>query len=106
MKNKTYTSDKLFSEVIGIDLGDTKHAVCVTAKCGKITKEYSISNTRSQIEKTAHLVDQNGREGRIKARCPKSDERWEAAPFCQPESGQGLARDQPVNYYSFISLST
>ena len=53
MKNKTYTSDKQFSEVIGIDLGDTKHSVCFTAKCDKITKEYSISNTRSQIEKIA-----------------------------------------------------
>jgi transposase len=47
------TTDKPFKAIIGIDLGDTKHAICVTDKRGTIRREYSIPNTRKQIEKLA-----------------------------------------------------
>ena len=53
MKTKNNTQDKQFRAIIGIDLGDTKHAVCVTDKGGNIVKEYSITNTQSQIQKLA-----------------------------------------------------
>jgi len=35
---------------IGIDLGDKKHAICVTDKDGVIIEEYFITNTRQQLE--------------------------------------------------------
>ena len=50
MKN---IKEKQYRAIIGVDLGDSKHAVCVTDKDGNILKEYSISNTRLQIEKLA-----------------------------------------------------
>lgn len=53
MKSNKNTSDKPFKAIIGIDLGDTKHAICVTDKRGTIRKEYSIANTRRQFEKLA-----------------------------------------------------
>jgi transposase len=45
MKNKT----KTLNAVIGIDLGDKKHHICVTNKNGKILKEFSIPNTRNHL---------------------------------------------------------
>lgn len=51
MKSNKSTSDKPFKAIIGIDLGDTKHAICVTDILGEIRKEYTIVNTRKQIEK-------------------------------------------------------
>jgi len=53
MNTKNNTQDKQFRAIIGVDLGDTKHAICITDKSGNILKEYSIPNTRSQIEKLA-----------------------------------------------------
>ena len=53
MKYIKITSDKLFRAIIGVDLGDTKHAICITDKNGKIIKEYSIANTRKQFVKLA-----------------------------------------------------
>ena len=47
------TPDPQTAAFIGIDLGDTKHAICITDKLGKIIAEYSIPNTRKQIEKLA-----------------------------------------------------
>ena len=54
MKTKNTTQDKQFRAIIGVDLGDTKHAICVTDKHGTILKEYSITNTRAQIQKIAN----------------------------------------------------
>ena len=53
MKTKNNTQDKQFRAIIGVDLGDTKNAVCITGKHGVILKEYYIPNTRPQIEKLA-----------------------------------------------------
>lgn len=53
MKSISKNTDKQFRAIIGVDLGDTKHAVCITDKDGKITNEYSITNTRQQLEKLA-----------------------------------------------------
>jgi len=39
--------------VIGIDLGDRKHAVCVTDKHGNTLKEYSIPNRSERLERLA-----------------------------------------------------
>jgi transposase len=35
--------------VIGVDLGNTKHAICVTDKMGNILKEFSIHNSRKHL---------------------------------------------------------
>lgn len=51
MKTSNYTQGKQFRAIIGVDLGDTKHAICVTDKQGNILKEYSIPNTRTHLEK-------------------------------------------------------
>ena len=53
MKTINNTQDKQFRAIIGVDLGDTKHAICVTDKHAKVLKEYKISNTREQICKLA-----------------------------------------------------
>ena len=37
--------------IIGVDLGDTKHALCVTDKDGNILKEYFITNTKLSFKK-------------------------------------------------------
>jgi transposase len=34
---------------VGLDLGDTKHAVCITDQCGQIIKEYKIENHAASI---------------------------------------------------------
>lgn len=41
---------KQFGTIIGIDLGDSRHAVCVTNKDGNIQKEKSIINRRECLE--------------------------------------------------------
>lgn len=41
--------------VIGIDLGDIKHAICVTDKDGKILKEDTVLNTHDGLEELADL---------------------------------------------------
>ncbi len=46
-------SKKTSNAVIGIDLGDKKHAVCVIDKNGKILKEFSIPNERKKLEQLA-----------------------------------------------------
>ncbi|MFT6793677.1 MAG: transposase [Rubritalea sp.] len=53
MKINKNTSDKPFRAIIGIDHGDTKHAICFTDRRGTIRREYSIPNTRKQLEKLA-----------------------------------------------------
>lgn len=53
MKSIKNTQDEQFRAIIGVDLGDTKHAICVTGKLGEIVKEYSIANTHKQISKLA-----------------------------------------------------
>ena len=44
---------KASKTVIGIDLGDIKHAICVTNKHGKILKEFSLPNRRDCLEEFA-----------------------------------------------------
>lgn len=39
--------------VIGIDLGDKDHSICVTGADGKVLKEFTISNTRKELERLA-----------------------------------------------------
>jgi transposase len=39
--------------VIGIDLGDRKHAICVIGKGGEVTSEFSIPNQREDLERLA-----------------------------------------------------
>ena len=46
---------KKLTNVIGIDLGDRKHAVCITDKNGKILKELTVTNRRDHLEE---LVDE------------------------------------------------
>lgn len=46
-------STKTLNTVIGIDLGDRKHAVCVTGKNGKILREFTIANNRKHLEELA-----------------------------------------------------
>jgi transposase len=47
MKKNTQTQQT----IIGVDLGDTKHAICVTDKDGDILKEYFITNTKASLKK-------------------------------------------------------
>ena len=49
MKNKT--KRKQFETIIGVDLGDRKHFVCVTDKDGNILEEFSIHNERRDLRK-------------------------------------------------------
>lgn len=49
MKTKNNTR-KQFGTFIGVDLGDKKHAVCVTGKDGKVLREFSIANRREDLE--------------------------------------------------------
>ena len=51
MKPILNTDKRQFSSIIGVDLGDSKYAICITDKDGSILKEYSLANTRQQIEK-------------------------------------------------------
>lgn len=49
MKNNN--TIKTQQAIIGLDLGDKKHQVCVTDKRGKILGEFSIPNTRKHLER-------------------------------------------------------
>lgn len=44
------TITKQFETIIGIDLGDIKHAVCITDKDGNIEEETSVINRREDLE--------------------------------------------------------
>ena len=46
-------STKTLNTVIGIDLGDIQHAVCVTDKHGKILKEFDLPNRRDSLMELA-----------------------------------------------------
>lgn len=50
MNNNT----KIHKTVIGIDLGDKKHAICAINQDGKILKEYSIYNRADDLEQLSH----------------------------------------------------
>ena len=39
--------------VIGIDLGDKKHLICVTGKGAEVLKEYELANRRQDLERLA-----------------------------------------------------
>ncbi len=45
MKTKTDTTP-----IIGLDLGDRRHTVCVLDSAGEILAEFSIPNTHEQLE--------------------------------------------------------
>lgn len=49
MKTKNTIQSQQFETFIGVDLGDRKHAVCVTGKDGTILKEFSIHNERRDL---------------------------------------------------------
>lgn len=51
-------NNKTVQNVIGIDLGDKKHAVCVVDKDGTILKEYSIRNQANELLKLAKAYPQ------------------------------------------------
>ena len=39
-----------FQTILGVDLGNRLHAICVTDKDGKVLEEFSIPNTRKSLE--------------------------------------------------------
>ncbi len=45
--------------IIGVDLGDTKHAICVTDKDGNILKEYFITITKQSFKKLIETYPQS-----------------------------------------------
>ena len=49
MKTKENTTAQQFGTFIGVDLGDTKHAVCVTDKDGVVLEEFSLINDRDEL---------------------------------------------------------
>lgn len=51
MKNKV--TEKQFGTIIGVDLGDKKHAIFVTDKDGNILREFSITNRPQSLEQLA-----------------------------------------------------
>ena len=50
---KNTTTEKQFGTFIGVDLGDKKHAICVTDKDGNILREFPITNTQQSLERLA-----------------------------------------------------
>lgn len=52
-KTSSSSSKKQFEYIIGIDLGDIRHAVCITNSDGDILVEKSIVNRREQLEELA-----------------------------------------------------
>ena len=52
-KSKLSNSNQQFGTNIGVDLGDTKHAVCVTDKDGVILEEFSLINCRDKLKSLA-----------------------------------------------------
>jgi transposase len=54
MKIKTDSPTSVPSHTLGIDLGDKRHAVCVLDhKTGEILEEFSLANSRAQLDKLA-----------------------------------------------------
>jgi transposase len=51
---KTYPHKKQFKTIIGVDLGDKKHHVCVTGKDGTILCEKTVTNNKEQLTRLAH----------------------------------------------------
>ena len=51
---KKHPQKKQFRTIIGVDLGDKKHHVCVTDKDGNILCEKTISNTSQQVRQLCH----------------------------------------------------
>lgn len=51
MKMNATSTKQTLNAVIGIDLGDKKHAVCVLDKDGNILREFSIANQRACLDK-------------------------------------------------------
>jgi len=49
----TYPHSKQFSTIIGVDLGDKKHHVCVTGKDGIILSETTVRNNRKALSQLA-----------------------------------------------------
>ena len=52
MKKKTQ-STKTSNAVIGIDLGDKKHAICVVGNDGEVKKEFELPNRKDSLRKLA-----------------------------------------------------
>lgn len=53
MNTKKKNTAQQFESIIGIDLGDKKHAVCVLDKGGNILREFTIANQRNCLGKLA-----------------------------------------------------
>jgi transposase len=53
MKKQNQSTEKQFGTIVGVDLGDRKHQVCVTGKDGSIISEASVANTSEAITKLA-----------------------------------------------------
>jgi len=51
---KKYPHKKQFRTIIGVDLGDKKHHVCVTDKDGNILCEKTVANTQKQLGLLVH----------------------------------------------------
>jgi len=51
---KTHPQKKQFRTIIGVDLGDKKHHVCVTGKDGNILCEKTVANNKEQLTQLAH----------------------------------------------------
>lgn len=51
---KTHPQKKQFRTIIGVDLGDKKHHVCVTGKGGNILCEKTVANNKEELTKLAH----------------------------------------------------
>ena len=51
---KTHPQRKQFKTIIGVDLGDKKHHVCVTDKHGNILCEKTVANKQEELAKLAH----------------------------------------------------
>ena len=49
-------TNSLLAPVIGIDLGDLRHAVCVIDREGNTLEECKITNTRDSFTKLANLT--------------------------------------------------
>ena len=50
MKKQKHTAQQT---VIGLDLGDKNHTICVTGAGGKVDKEFAIANQRKELERLA-----------------------------------------------------
>jgi len=53
MKKLNQSTGKQFGTYIGVDLGDKKHAICVTDNDGNILHEFSIANRAESLGRLA-----------------------------------------------------